>query len=323
MMLNSLALRGRSLFTISSTNTLPSGLRPLASHAISSAHQILSCVLEEPSIRDSMVGVPLYLHTMIAFAVVFLIKMSSRWNGIGVSIDAENKTRPLIEGVIALFRSCQAGKGHILYAMADGFERLLRRNMKNGDGGNAHGNGHGNASVMGGRGVGAYTSIDGTAVAAARQNGGRDSTSYSHPQQPENPPHPPQDYRPPPELYTTTTSHPDTPSLLLPHPSPNAYTTPTAAAQSQSQAPPPNGSAPFDHYAISPHSQSQPTSTGTYGGWQTEDDMLWSIGMGYDLLATAPDVNAHGLGAFVGWPGGVDGAAGSGGGGGSGYAQGM
>ncbi len=55
--------------------------------------------------------------------------------------------------------------------------------------------------------------------------------------------------------------------------------------------------------------------------------MLWSMGMGYDLLATAPDVNAHGMGAFVGWPGGsIDSGGGGGaggGGGGGGYSQGL
>ena len=71
--------------------------------------------------------------------------------------------------------------------------------------------------------------------------------------------------------------------------SPNAYT-----PQSQSH---PNAGGSYDAY-LSPNSQ--PTSTGTFGGWQTEDDMLWSMGMGYDLLATAPDVNAQG---FLGWPG--------------------
>lgn len=284
MMLNSLALRGRSLFNISSTTTLPTSLRPLASHAISSAHQILLTVLEEPSIRDSMVGVPLYLHTMIAFAVVFLIKMSSRWTGIGVTIDAETKTKPLVEGVITLFRSCQAGKGHILYAMADGFERLLRRNMGKGENGTG------------------YASMD--AAAAARHNGGRDTPYAGLPQPGQG-----QDYQRQPELYATS-SRTDTPSLLPPPhttQSPTPYT-PTGGQQ------PPNGTG-FDPYAISP--RSQPNSAGTYGGWQTEDDMLWSMGMGYDLLATAPDVNAHGLGVFVGWPGGsIDS-------GGGGYSQGI
>jgi hypothetical protein len=288
-MLNSLALRGRSLFTLSSPSTLPLSLRPLADAAITSAHQILIIVLEEPTIRDSMVGVPLYLHTVIAFAVVFLIKMSSRWQGIGVSIDAEMKTRPLVEGVIALFRSCRAGKGHILYAMADGFERLLRRNM-NGKAENGYVAGSGGLASLG-------------AAAELRSN------SAARPYTPTN-----QDFssasQPGPTLFASS-SQTNTPNLLHPTTSsPTPY--------------PPNGASgtPFDPYtALSPHSQ--PTSAGTYGGWQTEDDMLWSMGMGYDLLATAPDVNAHGLGAFVGYGGSLDGGGGTGGGGGGGGYSGL
>ncbi|OAL32569.1 hypothetical protein AYO20_07879 [Fonsecaea nubica] len=316
MMLNSLALRGRSLFTISSTSTLPTSLRPLASHAISSAHEILIIVLEEPSIRDSMVGVPLYLHTVIAFAVVFLIKMSSRWTGIGVSIDPELKTKPLIEKVIELFRSCQAGKGHILYAMADGFERLLRRNL-------VGGNGQLGRPAGAENGTPGYGSLDAAAaVMGSRQNGGRDTPyAQQHPGQV-----PGQSYaNQPPDLYVS--SQTTTPTLLPPQhttTSPTPFTPTGGAQQQQQQQQHSNGSGGgtnFDPYALSPHSQPTSTSAGTFGGWQTEDDMLWSMGMGYDLLATAPDVNAHGLGAFIGWPGG----GGSGGGGGSidSYSQGL
>ncbi|KAJ9618823.1 hypothetical protein H2204_012899 [Knufia peltigerae] len=262
MMLNSLALRGRSLFNISSTSTLPTSLRPLASQAINSAHQILIIVLDEPSIRDSMVGVPLYLHTVIAFAVVFLIKMSSRWAGIGVTIDPEQKTKPLIEAVIDLFRSCRAGKDHILYAMADGFERLLKSNMGQAGPGKAeNGNVHAQTPT--------------TARANGQQAGRFAHPTHSMPQQPHS------------ELYGS-----GTPTILAAQHntlSPTAYT-----PQSQSH---PNAGGSYDTY-LSPHSQ--PTSTGTFAGWQTEDDMLWSMGMGYDLLATAPDVNAQG---FPGWPG--------------------
>lgn len=293
MMLNSLALRGRSLFTISSTATLPSSLRPLASHAINSAHQVLVIVLEEPSIRDSMVGVPLYLHTVIAFAVVFLIKMSSRWAGIGVSIDPAQKTKPLIENVIALFRSCQAGQAHVLYAMADGFERLLRRNL----GGNAPGLANvGNGYVR--------PNILTEGYPDRRPSGEMTSpyTQHAHSISQQPPPHQPLT-----DMYNAGMS-----TLLPPQHtanSPNSYT-PGSNPRSTSH---PNagggsGAGNFDSY-LSPPSQS--TSVGTFGGWQTEDDMLWSMGMGYDLLATAPDVNAHG---FFGWPG-----SGSGDGAGLGY----
>ncbi|KAK4937648.1 hypothetical protein LTR10_021794 [Elasticomyces elasticus] len=268
MMLNSLALRGRSLVNISSTTTLPTSLRPLASQAINSAHQILIIVLDEPSIRDSMVGVPLYLHTVIAFAVVFLIKMSSRWAGIGVTIDPEEKTKPLVEGVISLFRSCQAGRNHILYAMADGFERLLRSNL---------GNGHLLPSKV--RNVNLQAQIGLYPHASAQRDG-----SLSLPVPALNQQHP---------SYSRTDSFAASTPTILPAQhstmSPNAFT-PKSNTQSHPHA---NGSS-FDNY-LSPHSQ--PTSTGTFGGWQTEDDMLWSMGMGYDLLATAPDAQG-----FLGWP---------------------
>lgn len=289
MMLNSLALRGRSLFTISSTSTLPSSLRPLASHAINSAHQVLIIVLEEPSIRDSMVGVPLYLHTVIAFAVVFLIKMSSRWAGIGVSIDPELKTKPLIESVIALFRSCQAGKAHVLYAMADGFERLLRRNL----GGNVPAGRAGNGQTHG------HSLPEGP----NRKHGGENTTSYA---QHAHPMTQPPSHQHIPDMYNAGMS------TLLPQnttQSPTSYT-PGSNPRSHSHPNASGGSVGgnFDTYLSPP---SQTTSAGTFGGWQTEDDMLWSMGMGYDLLATAPDVNAQG---FPGWPG-----SGLGDGGGLGY----
>lgn len=125
MVLNSLALRGRPLDSTLATS-LPPSLRPIALKAIESAHAILTFFLEEPSYRDSLVGVPLYLHSMIAFAVVFLIKMVHNWSNIGVSIDPESKTKPLIEGIIDVLNKCKAGSSHMVYSMAAGFERMLK-----------------------------------------------------------------------------------------------------------------------------------------------------------------------------------------------------
>ncbi|KEF58831.1 uncharacterized protein A1O9_03674 [Exophiala aquamarina CBS 119918] len=282
MMLNSLALRGRSLFTISSTSTLPTSLRPLASHAISSAHQILMIVLEEPNIRDSMVGVPLYLHTVIAFAVVFLIKMSSRWMSIGVSIDPETRTKPLIEAVIALFRACKAGKAHMLYSMADGFERLLRRNLANGR----------PPAAVGGLGVNGLSHAQANSNAAGKLMPGLNFSQRGQTQG---------------QAQSLQHGQPSTPDLYR-------HDANATLLQQQTASPPSfahqNG-ANYDPFALSPHSQ--PTSAGTFGGWQTEDDMLWSMSMGYDLLATAPDVNAHGLSSLAGWNAPDGGGAGYGG----------
>ena len=240
MMLNSLALRGRSL---SSLNTLPASLRPLALNAIESAHRILQIVLEEPDIKQSLVGVPLYLHSMIAFATVFLIKMSSRWKALGVGIDPETQTRPLIQGIITTMRDCKAGSNHILYSMATGFERLLRRNLSGA-------NGHGNHFAV------REEQIVGD---------GRQALTIA-------------------QLQDGAGRHFSAPGMMGEYQqSPGGGYAPGQLQRTTSA---------YDTYGISP------SSGATFGGWQTEDDMLWSMGMGYDLLATAPE--ASGVGYALG-----------------------
>jgi len=123
LVLNSLVLRGRSLDALAD---LPASLRPLALKAIEAAHAILQHFLDEPSYRSEIVGMPLYLHSMIAFAVVFLVKTSYRWHVIGVTIDPTTKTIPLVEDIIKLLRSCKAGADHMVFSMAKGFARMLQ-----------------------------------------------------------------------------------------------------------------------------------------------------------------------------------------------------
>ncbi|KAI3396485.1 hypothetical protein diail_12105 [Diaporthe ilicicola] len=127
LVLNSLVLRGRPLDTLSE---LPVPLRPLALRAVDTGHAILQHFLDEPSYHDGIVGMPLYMHSMIAFAVAFLTKLAHRWQAIGITVDPTTCTEPLIKDIINLLRSCTAGKNHMVYSMADGFERMLRQMRK-------------------------------------------------------------------------------------------------------------------------------------------------------------------------------------------------
>ncbi|KAG8162868.1 hypothetical protein KVR01_007346 [Diaporthe batatas] len=127
LVLNSLVLRGRPLDRLSE---LPVPLRPLALRAVDTGHAILQHFLEEPSYQDEIVGMPLYMHSMIAFAVAFLTKLAHRWHAIGITVDPTTCTEPLIKEIIRLLRSCTAGKNHMVYSMADGFERMLRQMRK-------------------------------------------------------------------------------------------------------------------------------------------------------------------------------------------------
>jgi hypothetical protein len=127
LVLNSLVLRGRPLDRLSE---LPVPLRPLALRAVDTGHAILQHFLDDPGSQDGIVGMPLYMHSMIAFAVAFLTKLAHRWHAIGITVDPTDCTEPLIKNVIKLLRSCTAGKNHMVYTMSDGFERMLRQMKK-------------------------------------------------------------------------------------------------------------------------------------------------------------------------------------------------
>lgn len=127
LVLHSLVLRGRPL---DSLHELPTSLRPLTLRGIQAAHQLLLHFTGEHDYLDAMVGMPFYMHSMIAFAVVFLMKMSLRWHAIGITIDPKEKTRPLIERIIKLLRDCKAGADHMVFSMANGFERMLKQQAR-------------------------------------------------------------------------------------------------------------------------------------------------------------------------------------------------
>jgi hypothetical protein len=129
LVLNSLVLRGRPLANLAE---LPSSLRPLALKAVEAAHSVLQRFLDDPKYVDEIVGMPLYLHSMIAFAAVFLMKMAHKWQAIGITIDADHRTIPLVEAIIKLLKSCKSGANHMIFSMAEGFERMLRQLRKTG-----------------------------------------------------------------------------------------------------------------------------------------------------------------------------------------------
>lgn len=211
LVLNSLALRGRPLERL---EDLPTSLRPLASRAIDAAHFILQYTMEELSYRESLVGIPLYLHSMLAFAAVFLMKIAHKWHTIGVNIDPETQTKPLIEGMIRTLRGCRAGANHMVYSMASGFERLLKQWGKSAT------NGVSQRSLLP-RPDALHRTESGTVLTPSMHS----SPEYAMGQN-----------------YDPTLSS-------------ESYEVPLTAMSGYS-----------------------------YGGWG-QDDMLWSVGMGYDLLA--------------------------------------
>lgn len=119
--LNSLSLRAITPDLPFSTDR-----KEAANLAIASAMATLNLVLEEPDVRDAVVGVPIFTHTMITFSAVFLLKVAVTWNGEYLSIDTR-QVRHLVEQVIELMSCVSAGEKHLTRHIAQGLSRMLER----------------------------------------------------------------------------------------------------------------------------------------------------------------------------------------------------
>jgi hypothetical protein len=253
LVLNALVIRGRELDSLQS---LPSGLRPFALRAIKAAHSILEHFTDEPSYRDALVGMPLYLHSMIAFAVVFLMRLSIRWHTIGISISPSERTFPLIEGIIKLLRGCKAGAAHMVFSMANGFERMLknRKQLEGGDTPFLRGQ---NAAPPGAasRPNEPFPQLPAAAEVSSQQRQmylmQAQAQARAQAQQPQASDHRSQGYSP---QDTTGGKY----------------------------APPPHNVYGHGNGAEYPISN---MSDFSYGLWDDQDKLLWSLGLGYDLLA--------------------------------------
>ncbi|KAJ5944137.1 hypothetical protein N7516_004305 [Penicillium verrucosum] len=121
--LNSLSLRALSP---SNTPVFSMDRKESANIAISSAMACLNMVLEEPDIRDAIVGVPIFTHTMVTFSAVFLLKVAINWNTAYLSINSR-QVRRIVERVIELMNCVSAGERHLTRHIARGLGKMLER----------------------------------------------------------------------------------------------------------------------------------------------------------------------------------------------------
>ncbi|KAL6237991.1 hypothetical protein BDW75DRAFT_202760 [Aspergillus navahoensis] len=139
LQLNSVALR--TYHSSSSTRPMSAERKKRANLAIVSAIRTLMVVLDEPDIQRALVGVPLYLHSMITFAAVFLLKIAAKGcsnvvpssqnqqNSIasaGLHIDV-SYVRALVGRIIELMVSCskRASERHLSHHISRGLKKML------------------------------------------------------------------------------------------------------------------------------------------------------------------------------------------------------
>ncbi|KAM3433899.1 hypothetical protein NHJ13734_006239 [Beauveria thailandica] len=121
------------LFSICLRGLRPSGVyamsperRQFVNKAISSATAALDLILNDPDMRASIIGVPLYLLTTMAYACLFLIKCQAQWKSANLNISYEEVV-PLIEGAIAVLNATKPCVRHVAHYLGNGLGSMLEK----------------------------------------------------------------------------------------------------------------------------------------------------------------------------------------------------
>lgn len=98
-----------------------------ANMAVLSAQSIIRVVISDTEIQSHLHGLPTYFDTMIAFAVVFLLKLATMYSG--TVCTNRDEIFASVDQVVTVLKSVtsQMHKRHILVSIAVGFEKLLDR----------------------------------------------------------------------------------------------------------------------------------------------------------------------------------------------------
>jgi hypothetical protein len=97
-----------------------------AHSAVNSATSILRLIVDNHDVQSSLVELPTYYHTMLAFAAVFLLKIARR-GPTYIRIDRD-ETYDLVENFIAVLTNAtaQARQQHLMYSIASSIRKLLQ-----------------------------------------------------------------------------------------------------------------------------------------------------------------------------------------------------
>ena len=124
LQVTSLALRG--IHQQSNMLDLSPQRRDLANTAVNCALNILQMSLGDPDLRNSVVGVPIYLHTMIAYSAVFLLKARQKSKTYNLNADSD-LILDLVNQIIDLLLRARAGERHLSSHIATGLKKMLER----------------------------------------------------------------------------------------------------------------------------------------------------------------------------------------------------
>jgi hypothetical protein len=124
LQLHSLAIRGLNP-PANHNEWLSSERAEAANVAIYCAISAIRMFLDEQDIRTAMVGVPLFKHTMITFAAVFLLRVAWKWRT-HLLVDPQ-QVITLVQSIVEVMRSVDVNRRHLLWRLATGLADNLNK----------------------------------------------------------------------------------------------------------------------------------------------------------------------------------------------------
>ncbi|KAH0383710.1 hypothetical protein KCU92_g5037, partial [Aureobasidium melanogenum] len=109
------------------TAPVPHYFRHSAAKAVDAARTIVEVLLSDPDMRAGLVGMPHYLHTMIAFACGFLLQMTTKYDN---DLVQRTHVHDLINRLVSQLRLMPTGKYHLVRFMAEGLEKMVEASMR-------------------------------------------------------------------------------------------------------------------------------------------------------------------------------------------------
>ncbi|KAG5778352.1 hypothetical protein H9Q73_007970 [Fusarium xylarioides] len=107
---------------LSKDEHIPHYFLDCALNGITAATTIIDKFVNDPDVALGIVGMPSYVHSMTAFASMFLTKVATKYH----DLIERDKVYELIMGLVQQFRSQPAGKWHLANLMTGGLERMAQ-----------------------------------------------------------------------------------------------------------------------------------------------------------------------------------------------------
>ncbi|KAI7782156.1 uncharacterized protein LA080_013832 [Diaporthe eres] len=110
-------------------DSIPSYFLEPASSAAAAATSIIDLLIADADIQPALAGMPSYMHSMSAFACMFLAKLSMIH---GEQLIDKQQVVDSIARLAGFYRSTPVGKWHLVNLMADGLDKIVETLRANG-----------------------------------------------------------------------------------------------------------------------------------------------------------------------------------------------